>query len=176
MRQAAYRHVDHALLRLGEQVLHALELALAQCEHHAVVDVGTAEVLEVLGKAVVGLLQRVHDHLRPHVAEEQVVGVLVALVHEGLVADLAGGARVEAVLEVGLKQLPPHLVERAGQALGATALAGGDDHADVLGRIGLRAQPRRAKSKRCSGPGKQPAARWVVMVHSYPPRKVAILE
>ena len=40
-----------------------------------------AEILVVLRKLVRGLLQRVHDHFRAHVAEQQVLAVVRHLHH-----------------------------------------------------------------------------------------------
>ena len=68
-------------------------------EDAAVVDVGAAEIDEVLREFVVRLLGRIHDHFRAHVAEQQVVAVVLALLHEQRVADLAGRAGLEFVFE-----------------------------------------------------------------------------
>ena len=99
MRQAAERDVDRPLLGRLDQRLDVLELGVAPHEHAAVVDIGAAEIDEVLRVFVRRLLRRIHDHFRTHVAEQQVVAVLVALLHEQRVADLPRGAGMEFVLE-----------------------------------------------------------------------------
>jgi hypothetical protein len=165
MRQAAHRDVHDAPFRLGHQVLHALELALAQGEHHAVVDVGAAEILIVLGEPVGRLLQRIHDHFRPHVAEQQVVAVLFSLVDEYFVAYLPGRARKEAVLEIRLQHRAPEAVEGPGQPFRTAALPRGDHHANVLGWIGLRSRVDEAERQRGAGAGDDAPARRVGMRH-----------
>ena len=72
------------------------------------VHVEAAEILVVLGKFVARLLQRVHDHLRPHVAEEQVLAVpdLPALV-------LGDPAAIDAA--VAKLRPEPRIVRRAGE-------------------------------------------------------------
>src|SRR5262249_26762370 len=132
MRQPADGDVDGALLRLGGEILDAPQRALLAHEDDAVVDVGAAEVLVVLGKPVFRLAPPIPYSFPAHVAEQQVVPVAIAFVDVHLVADLAGRASIEAVLEIGLEQRAPEIVEHAREALGASALSRGNDDAHVL--------------------------------------------
>jgi hypothetical protein len=94
------------------------------------------------------------------------MAVLLALVHEHLVAHLPGGAGEEVVLELGLEQRRPEIVERARQALGAATLPGGYDDAHVLRREGLRAGERpRAERSRGGRSREQTATKWVRWCH-----------
>ena len=111
--------------------LDALDRAILPHEDAGIVDVGPAEIDEVLREFVVRLLGRIHDHFRTHVAEQQVVAVVLALLHEQRVADLAGGAGLEFVFErLVVEQLRPDH-RRARQALCPAALAGRNHHAEM---------------------------------------------
>ena len=109
--------------------------AVGAHEDAAVVDVGAAEIEVVLGKLVVRVLGRIHDHFRTHIAEQQIVAVGLAPVHEHLVADLACRAGEELVLERLAEQLGPRGVEGARQPFRAAALAGRNDDLKSLARI-----------------------------------------
>src|SRR6185503_6064355 len=95
---------------------------------------------------------RIHDHFRAHVAEQQVVAVALALVQIELVTDLTGRAGKEAVLEVGLEQRAPEIIEYPRQPVGAAALPGWHHDAHVLGwkRLGARAQRAERQSGRAA--------------------------
>ena len=113
----------------------SVEFRVGAHEDAAVVDVGAAEIEVVLGKLVVRVLGRIHDHFRTHIAEQQIVAVGLAPVHEHLVTDLACRAGEELILERLAEQLGPRGVEGARQPFRAAALAGRNDDLKSLARI-----------------------------------------
>src|SRR3546814_8325655 len=100
-------------------------------------DVCSSDLIdEVLTQLHRRLLQGLHDDFRAQVGKQQGVAVRPPLAAENFVADLAGRAREEGVLEVGVDVVLPHRGEDADITVGATALGGGDQDLDVEFRIG----------------------------------------
>jgi hypothetical protein len=106
MSHPAGADVQLALLTLGDDVVDRLERAFGADKDAAGIGINPAKI-EIIVEREIGRFDDSVQHLRPHIAEDQVVGVGFGFAHEHLVADAARGAGEEAGFEIGVQILLP---------------------------------------------------------------------